>query len=135
MTPAGWTPEPWHVWQKDAYRDYLIEGPDATHDLIGTVCVAVNDLEAAEATPYDATRNQFYPPPDPEAYANAIRIVEAVNGCAGLNPGAYREVVRVLTEALEVVAFGGEPTTALGRCIREWEPKAKAALANAQAHA
>ena len=63
-----------------------------------------------------------------QAETDALRVVDAVNGCAGLNPSAYRAVVEALKEALEVTAFGGSPSTALGRCIRDWEPKAKAAL-------
>ena len=39
------------------------------------------------------TDSGYYPPNS----VNAERIVTCVNGCAGLNPAAYREVVEALT--------------------------------------
>ena len=56
---------------------------------------------------------------------NLARIVAAVNGCAGLNPAAYRECVEALKEALARLEQHEHPDTT--RLIR-----IKRALAHAQ---
>lgn len=57
------------------------------------------------------------------AQANAARIVACVNGCAGLNPAAYRQVVEALRvlqeEAMNVHAAREHPKGALEDAIGE----------------
>ena len=46
-----------------------------------------------------------------ESEANAARIVAYVNGCAGLNPAAYRECIKTLTilaQSFEAIPMGGD---------------------------
>ena len=81
------TPEPWKYARKSVeYR----EGQAAAHYGHHVSCdqhakpgVVSGCDSIAEVRGHD----------DMEARANAIRIVACVNGCAGLNPAAYREVV------------------------------------------
>ena len=71
------TPEPWTIARKKHDGEFLqIEG-NTGH----IVC--------------------FFPWRIKEATPDARRIVACVNGCAGLNPAAYREVVEALREAIE----------------------------------
>ena len=57
-----------------------------------------------------------------EQALNAARIVACVNGCQGLNPAAYRQVVEAVGKAMSFIAHG------------EYA-KAGATLSLAQAHA
>jgi len=67
-----------------------------------------------------------------EREANAKRAYDCMNGCTGLNPAAYREVVESLSDFLEnsdyQVAVGGNPIM-VDRMIE----RASAALAKARA--
>ena len=71
-----------------------------------------------------------------EQAANAARIVACVNGCAGLNPAAYREVVEALREfstLFEQGYFENALTMPSGkRIVLGVKDKVKQALAHAE---
>ena len=73
MTPAGWTAEPWKLnkWG-NVYSGKNIDN-----------ALTVNGMALTSSL-------------TKEAVANTQRIIACVNGCAGLNPGAYRECVEAL---------------------------------------
>ena len=65
--------------------------------------------------------------------ANAARIVSCVNGCQGLNPVAYREVVealRAIVPDFEALAY--EPDNAMPQIRRDMIAEAKTALTHAE---
>lgn len=66
-----------------------------------------------------------------EQAANATRIVACVNGCAGLNPAAYRQVVEALKQLQW--AHGAETLTGGVTCHCVAHEQAKHALAAAKA--
>ena len=68
------TPEPWEIghYQKSGYDIWL--GNNLEHEKINRRAGKVNL----------------------RTIANATRIVSCINGCAGLNPAAYREVINNL---------------------------------------
>ena len=76
------TPEPWRV-EKNYWGDVNIIRSE--HFFIG--CTIVRGIP------------ELIPPPE-EIEANTARIVACINGCAGLNPTAYRECVALLNECL-----------------------------------
>lgn len=83
MSP--WTQEPWIAKKIKTevgfcYRVGSYEMVFASH---GGICL------------YDDATS-LNPHPEGEQEANSSRIVACINGCAGLNPGAYREVVETL---------------------------------------
>ena len=57
-----------------------------------------------------------------------VRIVACVNGCAGLNPAAYRECVEALKRTVEYAAYNPELEDEFS-----WVKHAKQALAHAEA--
>ena len=79
---AKHTPGTWSYWPK-----CLRDGGMITQDGTG-VHVAVPVL---------------YPHTPETTEANAARIVECVNGCEGLNPAAYREVLAALESIVELL--------------------------------
>lgn len=82
MTPAGWTAEPWKLnkWGN------VYSGKNIDNTL------TVNGMALTSSL-------------TKEAVANTQRIIACVNGCAGLNPMAYREVVEALQEVLDEHAY------------------------------
>lgn len=71
-----------------------------------------------------------------EGQANMRRIVACVNGCAGLNPAAYRECVAALkTLSDEIKNLITEHTLPLDALLHPSMTKAHAALTHAEAQA
>ena len=103
-TKEPWTAEP----DEEALATYL------------TNSSRQNIAQLSWTTCDDATRE--------EVNANATRIVAAVNGCAGLNPAAFREVVEALRHFYELSLTRGM----MGANLTEAQEKAKQALAAAQ---
>ena len=69
--PMSHTPEPWHIEEGDIFSS-----------------------EGNIANVFGADGSH------PQAAANAARIVSCINGCAGLNPASYRQVVEALNDTL-----------------------------------
>ena len=85
MTAPQHTPEPWTL-SKDKYDRIEILAP--MHKEGFTTRIYRRDTDGLTET-------------------DAARIVAAVNGCAGLNPAAYRECVEALKIAREVLPEPG----------------------------
>ena len=94
------TPEPWKVDGLN-YPTDIYGSPDETH--IGPTLIATTKVEDfGYAT----------------AKVNAARIVACVNGCAGLNPAAYRQCVEALQQVQDRM-FGAQHIDSLREIIQQ----------------
>ena len=113
------TPEPWH-WVSDGHEiDILTFKSPGYYG--NPELYSVSGQPVLTCGEYDITNNR----------EDAIRLIACVNGCAGLNPAAYREVVEALKLAIqEVQEAGGNRSIDLDG---QWLSSAIAALAHAEA--
>ena len=88
MEKGKWTKEPWKVSKNGSYGPW-----------VGS-CNALDPEYGAASHDVGVERHEIATPHGNNRFNNAARIVSCVNGCAGLDPAAYRGLIEA-AEALE----------------------------------
>lgn len=113
------TPEPWEVrFDKESIPPYSITNS--------------SDYDVADVYGWTLVKFNESKPSIEVEKANAARIVACVNGCAGLDPDAYREVVEALEEARDMIERLPHPGNWAIMVEAFLEEKLRPALAHAE---